>query len=143
MEIEAGYTPKVCPVLLRQSDAGMQILAFRHPLAGCQLVKGTLEAGETPAEGVLRELAEESGIDHAVVVQKMGELRLPDVAQHWHIFLCQPSQPLPDTWTFFTTDGGGHIFTFFWHDLARAPDDEWHDIFKTALEFIRNRSHKR
>jgi 8-oxo-dGTP pyrophosphatase MutT (NUDIX family) len=131
------YTPKVCPVLLRQRREQWQILAFRHPLAGTQLIKGTLEPGELPEVGVLRELAEESGIGHAAVVEKIGELVIEEAAQQWHIFLCYSSDPLPEEWEFFTTDGGGHLFHYFWHPLGTAPDESWHLNYQTALAFIR------
>lgn len=131
------YTPKVCPVILRRQGDNWQILAFRHPKAGTQLIKGTLEAGEKPEDGVLRELAEESGIVHAAVVKQLGELDIHVAAQHWHIFLCRVADDLPEAWDFFTTDGGGHLFHFFWHNLAEAPDESWHEHFQTALTFIR------
>jgi 8-oxo-dGTP pyrophosphatase MutT (NUDIX family) len=52
---------KVCPIVFR--DVSMrQILAFEHPRAGVQLVKGYIEPGETVRAAALRELAEESGI---------------------------------------------------------------------------------
>ena len=35
---------------------------FRHPLAGIQLVKGTVEPSENPADAARRELFEESGL---------------------------------------------------------------------------------
>ena len=35
---------------------------FRHPLAGIQLVKGTVKASENPADAARRELFEESGL---------------------------------------------------------------------------------
>lgn len=128
---------KVCPVILHQRGEQWQILAFRHPLAGTQLIKGTLEPGERPEAGVLRELAEESGITQATVVEKIGELTIEVVEQHWHIFLCQAATELPAAWDFFTTDGGGHLFHFFWHNLAEVPDASWHEIYQTALAFIR------
>lgn len=131
------YTQKVCPVVLRHQDDGWQILVFRHPKAGTQLIKGTLEPGERPEEGVLRELAEESGIVHAAVIEKIGELDIHAAAQHWHIFLCRGADELLEEWDFFTTDGGGHLFHFFWHNLAEAPDESWHAYFQTALTFIR------
>lgn len=131
------YVQKVCPVLLRQQEGNWQILAFRHPRAGTQLIKGTLEAGEQPEVGVLRELAEESGITQATVVEKIGELALAESEQHWHIFLCQALVELPEEWDFFTTDGGGHLFHFFWHNLAAALDASGHVHFQTALAFIR------
>src|SRR5690349_10323131 len=130
------YIHKVCPVILRQQGDTWQILAFRHPKAGTQLIKGTLEAGEQPEEGVLRELAEESGIDQATVLEKIGELDIHETEQYWHIFLCQPIGILQEEWSFFTTDGGGHIFQFFWHGLDEKLDETWHPIFRSALAFI-------
>ena len=130
------YIHKVCPVILRQWGDSWQILAFRHPQAGTQLIKGTLEAGEQPDTAVLRELAEESGINRAIVVEKIGELAIDEAEQHWHIFLCQPTGILLEEWSFFTADGGGHIFQFFWHSLEEAPDESWHKLFRTALAFI-------
>ena len=62
---------KACPVIL-SCIAGPRILLFRHPLAGVQLVKGTIESGETPAEAALRELSEEAGIDDASIVSDLG-----------------------------------------------------------------------
>ncbi len=133
----SGLVPKVCPVILRRRGGMQQILAFRHPLAGCQLVKGTLEPGERPEQAVLRELEEESGIGQAVIVEKIGELDIGEAGQHWHLFLCQPEAPLKDEWSFFTADGGGLTFEFFWYALDVEPDESWHHVFRTALAFIR------
>jgi 8-oxo-dGTP pyrophosphatase MutT (NUDIX family) len=36
-------------------------MAFRHPLAGCQLVKGSIE-NEEPSAAAVRELYEEAGV---------------------------------------------------------------------------------
>ena len=54
---------KVCPIVSRCSNATPEILMFRHPLAGIQLVKGTVEPSENPADAARRELFEESGLD--------------------------------------------------------------------------------
>ena len=78
------YIHKVCPVILRQREESWQILAFRHPQAGTQLIKGTPEAGEQPESAVLRELAEESGINRAIVVEKIGELAYLPMPADWH-----------------------------------------------------------
>ncbi|MDF4937158.1 NUDIX domain-containing protein, partial [Vibrio parahaemolyticus] len=54
---------KVCPVVLRNQN--QEILLFKHPLAGVQLVKGTVEVfDESYIIAAKRELAEESGIIH-------------------------------------------------------------------------------
>lgn len=133
----SDFTEKVCPVVLRERDGRVQILAFQHPLAGGQIIKGTLEEGEEPAEAVLRELAEESGIEDAVVVESLGEFIDEEHLQRWHVFLCRVDRPLPDHWNHFTTDGGGHIFAFFWHYLDENPQTFWYPLFLRALDFIR------
>ena len=132
-----NYVEKVCPVILRQQGTSWQILAFRHPKAGTQLIKGTVEEDERPEAAVLRELAEESGIEQAIIVKKIGELGLQKTRQHWHLFLCQPVVAPQDEWSFFTEDGGGLVFQFFWHELEAEPDDSWHENFLSALKFIR------
>jgi len=133
------FTDKACPVLLRRQEGRLQILAFRHPKAGCQIVKGTVEEDEEPRQTVLRELGEESGIDDARVIEPLGQLLFQKDKQRWHLFLCQVERILPDAWEHFTTDGGGHNFAFFWHDLHEVPGDEWYPMFRSALAFLRER----
>ena len=132
------YVHKACPVILRNREGTWQILAFRHPKAGTQLVKGTVEEDERPEETVLRELAEESGLEQTVIVQKIGTLGFRATKQHWHLFLCQPLVAPQEEWSFFTKDGGGQRFHFFWHELAAEPDETWHPQFRSALRFIRS-----
>ena len=62
---------KACPVVLR-TRGSREILVFEHPLAGIQLVKGTIELGESPEAAALRELGEESGITSASWVRSLG-----------------------------------------------------------------------
>ncbi|NKB67379.1 MAG: NUDIX domain-containing protein [Candidatus Latescibacteria bacterium] len=128
---------KACPVILRLTPQGQtQILAFTHPSAGKQLVKGTIEPGEAPADATLRELAEESGITQAKISQDLGPFEVGPPHQLWYAFLCQTGD-LPDAWTFFTADGGGLEFGFFWHPLEEPADDGWRFIFGQALDRIR------
>jgi ADP-ribose pyrophosphatase YjhB (NUDIX family) len=45
---------------------GTNLLVFRHthhPLAGIQFPTGTIEAGETPVEAVMREACKEIGLE--------------------------------------------------------------------------------
>jgi len=130
------FALKVCPVVLRRKEGRVDILAFRHPTAGLQLVKGSLEPREDAAQATLRELCEESGICNAEIVSFLGTFRVDDPNQEWHAFLCSTG-PLPDTWLHSTEDSGGHDFSFFWHPLEQEPDDNWHAIFKQAIGFIR------
>jgi 8-oxo-dGTP pyrophosphatase MutT (NUDIX family) len=111
---------KVCPVVLRSSEGVREILVFRHPVAGVQLVKGSIESGETPQNAALRELAEESGITSVTSVLEKGKWDCGFENQRWHFFLCQVGEKLKDSWTFYTNDGGGLNFKFFWHNLRRS-----------------------
>lgn len=123
---------KICPIVLRLRG-GVEVLAFRHPDAGPQLVKGTLEPGETIEAGALRELEEEAGIAGARVTGRFGVY--PIGGDDWHLLRIH-APDLPESWVHHCADDGGHDFAFFWHRLADTPGDEWHPIFREALRHI-------
>lgn len=123
---------KACPVVVR---GGREVLAFVHPLAGKQIVKGTIEVGEEPADAALRELAEESGIAKCLSAKPIGESAVIADGQLWHFVLCE-TEPLPDRWNFFTADDGGHEFRFFWQPLESKLDAEWRPVFVHAIAQI-------
>jgi 8-oxo-dGTP pyrophosphatase MutT (NUDIX family) len=126
---------KACPVIL--SCAGPpRILLFRHPQAGVQLVKGTIEKGETPGQAALRELAEESGISAATVEDDLGCWESGHHGQIWSFHLCQTVGPLPEQWSHQTLDDHGHLFEFFWASLDHLPYDDCHPVFRRALVFL-------
>jgi 8-oxo-dGTP pyrophosphatase MutT (NUDIX family) len=147
---------KACPVLLRQrqntNERQLEVLAFRHPLAGLQLVKGTIEPGELPAHAALRELWEEAGIE-ARVMSQLGTQTIEATGQLWHFYYCAANRVLPDQWQFYTQDDGGHWFEFFWHPLvydtcqpsafflreAVPAMHGWHPMFQQALVFLQQR----
>lgn len=130
---------KVCPVVLRRTGSTVDVLAFEHPLAGYQLVKGTVEPGEQLEAAALRELAEESGIASATIARSLGIWSSGIEGQSWAFFECTPAQTLPDTWSHLAPDDGGHVFRFFWHPLlASASSSQWHPVFRGALSFIEN-----
>lgn len=130
---------KVCPVILRRHGTSIDVLAFEHPLAGSQLVKGTVEAEESLEAAALRELAEESGIAAARVVRCLGTWSSGYEKQVWTFFECAPAQVLPEGWTHHAPDDGGHSFRFFWHPLfGIANPEQWHALFRGALGFIQN-----
>lgn len=87
-------------------------MAFHHPLAGLQLVKGGIEPGENPRAAALRELREEAGI---AANTPTPLIVLPFEQACWHLIGVQ-SEPLPDSWTHDCADDGGHRFAFFWQD---------------------------
>ncbi|MGE8335132.1 NUDIX hydrolase [Pseudomonas laurylsulfatiphila] len=127
---------KACPVILLNSSVP-RILLFRHPLAGVQLVKGTIESGETPPQAALRELKEESGIA-ATVVCDMGCWIAQHLDQIWSFQLCEAQVQLPEEWTHYTLDDHGHAFSFFWASLDDLPFTECHPVFYRALMHVKS-----
>ena len=62
---------KVTAFVTRPTEAGLELLLLEHPFAGIQIPAGTVE-DETPEEAVLREVAEETGIDSATIGRYLG-----------------------------------------------------------------------
>jgi 8-oxo-dGTP pyrophosphatase MutT (NUDIX family) len=80
-----------------------------------QLPGGTLEDGETPEEGVLRECAEETGLGGLRIVRALGVVEGPSPRnprerqlRHYFHVICEPP-PALDRWehTEATPSGGG------------------------------------
>jgi 8-oxo-dGTP pyrophosphatase MutT (NUDIX family) len=63
---------KVTAFITRESRGGTDLLLFKHPYAGIQIPAGTAEDDETPAEAVLREAAEETGLTDLSIRQFLG-----------------------------------------------------------------------
>ena len=129
---------KACPVLFRDSSM-RQILAFEHPQAGLQLVKGRIEYGEDARAAALRELAEESGIADAGIIEDLGTWNSEHKGHVWSLQLCTFAPALPEKWTHLCVDDGGHEFSFFWHDVNAEPGEEWAPQYRRALQTIRER----
>ncbi|SUX29278.1 NUDIX hydrolase [Chromobacterium vaccinii] len=100
---------KACPLLPRSDGA---LLWFRHPSAGCQLVKGTVDLGEWS-----------SGYQ----------------AQIWSFQLCVAESALPEAWSHFCMDDGGLLLEFFWHPLEREAQEGSHPLYHRALAEARRR----
>lgn len=126
---------KACAVVL-SSGLRPRILLFRHPLAGVQLVKGSIEKGETPGQAALRELAEESGITVATIKDDLGCWDAEHLGQVWSFQLCEVAEPLPEQWSHQTLDDHGHLFEFFWAELDQLPPADCHPVFRRALDFL-------
>lgn len=130
---------KVVPVIFRHVSQNIEILVFRHPIAGIQIVKGTVEANEKLEDAAIRELYEESGISSTNIHSYLGLHSPSESGPNWHVFVCYTTEILKDNWTHFCNDDGGLKFQFFWHPLVQEPTDEWHQLFKELFEFIKSR----
>jgi 8-oxo-dGTP pyrophosphatase MutT (NUDIX family) len=126
---------KACAVVLRKRH-DPEILVFMHPLAVVQIVKGSVEPGESVLDASERELREEAGI--ALKAQRLlcAWQRLPQEPT-WGICLMEEGRDLPEEWSHFCEDHGRHTFGFFWHPLSQTPDERWHPLFTDALSVIR------
>jgi 8-oxo-dGTP pyrophosphatase MutT (NUDIX family) len=127
---------KACPIVVRGTRAFREVLAFQHPSAGRQFVKGTIEPGEAPSQAAERELLEESGLSLPSPLVFAGKHEIDMERQLWHFFYAEVSG-LPDSWDHQATDDNGHVFQFFWHPLHAPLDDAWHSLFHEVFGIIR------
>jgi 8-oxo-dGTP pyrophosphatase MutT (NUDIX family) len=108
-------------------------------MEGFQLVKGTIEANESPSDAAVRELHEESGLEGRSV-RDLGLWDSGFCGQIWSLHLCEVTLALRDTWVHRAADDGGHDFRFFWHPLHEEPGPRWHEIFRALLAHLRGMS---
>ena len=128
-----SYIKKAFPIVLRHNNS--ELLAFEHPFAGNQIVKGSIEVGETPEQACIRELAEESGLI-GTPIRNLPSL-IMDNGQHYFFSVMGVNTPFKEHWTHYTDDDGGHLFRFFWHPLNNELNKMWHPIFIKAICHIK------
>ncbi len=122
---------KACLIVHRHPG---EILLFRHPTAGTQLVKGTINPGELPATAARRELAAESGLTPTSALKPLGSSTDIYPGQNWHLFSCTAPNA-PDTWQHQTSDDHGQIFSFFWHPITAPLPINTAPRYRRALAF--------
>ena len=140
---------KAVAAVVRGDGAGAELLVFRHPLAGVQLPKGTVEPGETPAEGVLRELEEESGLRLEVQPHPIGEWRrvldgtfgerATGGVHLWHLFALDAPEGLPEGWTHDASgspEEDGLRFEFHWLAIDAGLLDKLHPVFGATATLL-------
>ncbi|PTX57316.1 NUDIX domain-containing protein [Litoreibacter ponti] len=112
---------KACPVALHPDGAPRRVPVFEHPLAGLQLVKGTVRAGEDPTRAAARELFEESGLETRAAIP-LGQSDGIVAGERWHFALCRIAPPVRERWQHHCADDGGHLFKFHWIALDEPSD---------------------
>jgi len=127
---------KVCPVVHRRVDGSLEVLAFHHPSAGNQFVKGSIERDEPLSEAASRELREESGLNFTATQRYLGQFPIGTPSTMWHFYAFE-ADDLPESWDHQTEDDFGHVFSFFWHPIMQDLDHRWHPIYQEALRIIR------
>lgn len=127
---------KASPVVLRRPQGALELLAFAHPLAGRQLVKGAIEPGESAAHAAVRELHEEAGLEGRALVH-LANWDSGHEGQIWSFHLCELSADPGDAWVHRCADDGGHEFAFFWQRLDDTCLAGWHPVHTRAVQFVR------
>ncbi|MFD0917724.1 DUF3253 domain-containing protein [Pseudahrensia aquimaris] len=130
---------KICPVVLRRNGEGFDILAFRHPEAGNQIIQVMLEDDEAPRTAALRELTEESGLKADGEPLDLGKSKGIEKSEAWHFFAC-PVSTAPDEWVHTAPDDSEQEFSFFWQPFADFVDEEeWHPAFIRVIRFAQSK----
>lgn len=137
---------KVCACVVRHGGNGPEVLVFDHPSAGTQLPKGTLDPHEDAAGGVLRELAEETGVVAVELVAQFGRwVRFvgagPDekgaMERHeWELFLIRPTSSLPTSWTHAavgSAEEAGKMFRCRWVPIDEGLPAALHPLFTPVI----------
>ncbi len=122
---------KACSVVMR---AGTNILAFRHPLTGLQLIKGGVDVHEQPAVAAEGELHEEFDVSISAKQDLGSSTDIVD-GDRWHFWPMAHKQ-LSDHWCHKTADDGGHAFEFFWQPLNTKPPTGFAAPYQRALRNI-------
>jgi 8-oxo-dGTP pyrophosphatase MutT (NUDIX family) len=115
---------KVLVYIFRRHGPHTAVLVFEHadfPEAGIQVPAGTLEPGEDPADGALREAHEESGLSGLSVERFIGvfDWLRTDLNQlhHRHVYILSHHGPVRDAWEHVVTAGEedeGLRYRFYW-----------------------------
>jgi 8-oxo-dGTP diphosphatase len=130
-EVEVPCIDKVVAYVVRDDC----IAVFIHEddadpvrASGLQVPAGTCEPGEEPAEAVLREAWEESGLAGLRIVRHLGssvyDMRpYADAVHHRRFFHLAPTGPVPDEWRHVERDGGlgqPRPFRFCWLPIRQG-----------------------
>jgi len=139
---------KLCACVIRDGADGPELLVFEHPRAGIQIPKGTLEEGESHRDGVLRELAEETGVTDVEIVRSIGTWeRLTTVAgepqtHKWEVFELRPTTPLDEEWIH-SAEGSeierGLMLRCHWLKLDIFALEAMHPVFGHVVEMLLER----
>ncbi|MEO7993925.1 MAG: NUDIX domain-containing protein [bacterium] len=107
-------TPHVVGKALAYITRGTEVLVLRD-IAGAlkgfaQVPGGTMKAGESPEDAVLREAEEETGLRGLEIVAKLGYLEMPcpihehELQQRHYFHLICVGEELEDSWDYMEDD---------------------------------------
>jgi len=140
---------KAVAAVVRQSGGTREVLVFRHPLAGVQLPKGTVDAGEALSAAALRELHEESGLKLDVVPLSVGTWdrtldgtfgeRPSGQLHRWHVHVLDAPPGLPDAWSHVAVGSAeeeGLVFEYRWLALDSSLKQRLQPVFEATVDLL-------
>lgn len=100
--LPAVFRQRVVAYVTRERDGRTELLTIEHkemPEAGIQVPAGRVDPGEDLEQAVLREVAEETGLDNLRLVRKLPEFEAEYENPHEsHAFHLVAETETPDTW---------------------------------------------
>ncbi len=128
------------------NDTELLVIDHRdHPDAGTQVPAGTIEPGESPEAAAIRELAEETGLTNATLVDRIDvyEWEKPETGQ-WqrrHVYQFNAPVKTSDRWEYVVSAGRGDKglkFICYWLPIhvaeARLCGDQGFSIRRAQLK---------
>ncbi len=124
--------------LTRKLGEQLRVAVFRHPdfktmTLPYQVPGGTIEPGETPEAGALREAFEESGLESFAEVRFLAQdvwySDYEKVSRERYFYQLCVKGIVPETWNHTVSDGEldqGMVFSYRWLSLSEARDVTWH-----------------
>jgi 8-oxo-dGTP pyrophosphatase MutT (NUDIX family) len=140
---------KAVAAVVRGTGSRRELLVFRHPIAGVQVPKGTVEPGEDLAAAALRELHEESGLTLDCVPVPVGQWdRTLDGTygeeasfdlHRWHVHLFEAPAGLREAWRHTAVGSAeeeGLVFEYYWLALDAALKYKLHPVFADTIDIL-------
>lgn len=116
---------------------GINLLVFRHPhhpLAGIRVPTGTIEAGETRVEAVMREACEEIGLEYLQLHSFLGTVKddispygRDEIQPRFFYHLIYTAEPPDSWWHYERIPSSGQmesiLLEFHWASLNDRPPE--------------------
>lgn len=127
---------KVTAFVTRSVPPHRELLLFEHSSAGIQLPAGTVEDGESPAEGAVRDAREETGLVDLSTGRFLGPVTETRPDQHYLVATTTPVYARPNTTSFDWAHIGRSILVVgnradvrFFHITYAERDEQAHPLY--------------